>query len=496
MTDVKEIIDLMKLQEKEDITLVKNAYTSALNAHLGQKRLSGEPYFEHVFDTARTLASLHMGSKAISAGLLHDTLEDGLITEEELTAKFGEEVLFLIKGVTKLGKLKYRGLERHVESLRKLFIATAQDMRVVIIRLADRLHNIKTLGGHDSKEKRKRIAIETLEIFAPIANRLGMGQLKGDLEDEAFPYAYPEEYKKTKELLNQKNKVNKKYLEKIRRTLQKELAKQNIKDVTIGYRIKRIYSLYKKLILNDMDIDKIYDTVALRVIVPTTEDCYRVLGIIHNKWKPLPRLIKDYVATPKPNGYQSLHTTIFTGDGGVVEIQVRTSEMHSEAEYGIASHLSYKQERYKKLNKTKTVSQPVWIRQLLAWQKSVSGYGDFLNNLKIDFFKDRVFVFTPKGDVIDLPENSSPIDFAYAVHTDIGNHISETKVNGKMASLETKLKNGDIVEIVTKESAHPTGKWLKYAITTLAIKKIRLYEAENNSKLKNLLPNIGRHRLF
>ncbi len=494
MTDVKEIIEIMKSPNKKNIEIVTKAYNAAFNAHSMQKRLSGEPYFEHVFDTARTLAKLSMGAKTIAAGFLHDTLEDGLITKDDLIKEFGEEVVFLIEGVTKLGKLEYKGVERHVESLRKLFIATAQDMRVLIIRLADRLHNIKTLKGHPSEEKRRRIAIETLEIFSPIANRLGIGKLKGDLEDNAFPYAYPEEYKKTKELLNTKSKVNKKYLEKVRRTLQKELAKQDIKDATTDYRIKRMYSLYKKLLLNNMDIDEIYDTVALRIVVSTVGDCYRVLGIIHNIWRPLPGKIKDYIANPKPNGYQSLHTTIFTGDGGIVEIQIRTSEMHSEAEHGIASHLAYKEAQNKKTAGAK--KEPVWIKQLLDWQKNVTGTGEFLNNLKIDFFKDRVFVFTPKGDVIDLPEDSSIIDFAYAVHTYIGNHISSAKVNCKMASLNTKLTNGDIVEIITKESAHPTSKWLKYTKTTLATKRIRAYEAENGSKLKNLLPNIGRHRLF
>jgi len=494
MTDVKEIIELMRSPDKERVLCVTKAYNSALKAHEGQKRLSGEPYFEHVFDTAKTLASLHMGAKTIVAGLLHDTLEDGLISEKELTTEFGDEVVFLIKGVTKLGKLEYKGMERHVESLRKLFIATAQDMRVLIIRLADRLHNVKTLRGHSHEEKRKRIAIETLEIFAPIASRLGIGQLKGDLEDSAFPYAYPEEYKKVKDLLSQKSKVNKKYLEKVRRTLQKELARHGVKDAITDYRVKKMYSLYKKLLLNDMDIDKIYDTVALRVVVPTVGDCYHILGLIHNVWRPLPGKIKDYIATPKPNGYQSLHTTIFTGDGGIVEIQIRTKEMHSEAEYGIASHLSYKEAPNSKNIKQKN-KHPVWIDQLLAWQKRISESGEFLENLKVDFFSDRVFVFTPHGDVIDLPEGSSPIDFAYAVHTDVGDHLSSAKINSKMASLETSLVNGDIVEIITKKDAHPTSKWLKYAKTTLAIKKIRAYE-ENNSRLKNLLPNISRHRLF
>ena len=489
MNSVNEIISLIDSPSKKDMDLIHKAYESAKKAHEGQTRYTGEPYFCHVFETAKILAGLHMDSETIAAGLLHDTIEDGHLNDDDIRKEFGEDILFLINGVTKLGKLEYRGLRRHAESLRKLFIATAQDMRVLIIRLADRLHNVKTLEGHKSKEKQKRIATETLEVFAPLAHRLGMWQLQGELEDNAFKYALPKEYNEIKEALKGKSKLSKKFMEKVRRVLQKRLAQHNTKTVQVSYRIKRLYSLYKKLI-HKKSIDEIHDLVAIRVIVKNIADCYKILGIVHEMWKPLPGAIKDYIAIPKPNGYQSLHTCVFTGDGGVVEIQIRTEEMHKEAEFGIASHLAYKEvgdsvEKGHKYKKT-----PPWIKQILEWQKEVSESGEFLEHLKTDFFSDRVFAFTPKGDVIDLPEGSSAIDFAYAIHTDIGQHISGAKINGKMSSLDTVLHSGDIVEILTSKNSHPTSKWLKYTKTTLAKRRVKAFLSENNSSfLKNFFPN-------
>ncbi len=479
MTHIEDIIKLLNSPTDKDTHLINKAYDFAEKAHEGQKRMSGAPYFTHAFETGKNLATFGMDAHTIAAGLLHDTIEDAEISPDTIKKEFGEEVLFLVEGVTKLGKLKYRGVERHVESLRKLFIATAEDIRVLIIKLGDRLHNIQTLDGHPNPEKRKRIAIETLEIYSPLANRLGMWKLKSELENCAFPYAHPDEYQKVKNLLKQRNKVDKKYLEKVYRSLQKELAKQGIQGhiIQTGHRVKSFYSLYKKLLKHDMDIDQIYDIIALRVVVKRVEDCYRVLGIIHSIWTPLPARIKDYIATPKSNGYKSLHTTIFTGDGGIVEVQIRTEEMHKEAEYGIASHLSYKEgffDRIKGRGKKAVPSEKFhWIKQLNEWQKNVSESGEYLENLKMDFFEDRVFVFTPEGDVIDLPEDSSPIDFAYAVHSDIGDHVSGAEVNGKFIALNTKLKNGDIVEIQTKKNSHPSAKWIDYARTTLAKRHIK-----------------------
>lgn len=474
MQNVKEILDLMKSPTNGDGAIIEKAYVFAEKAHEGQKRFTGEPYVKHSFETARNLASFGMDRDTIIAGLLHDVLEDSNITPQALEKEFGKEILFLVQGVTKLGKLKYHGVERHVESLRKMFIATAQDMRVLIIKLADRLHNMNTLHGHDKKDKQKRIALETLEIYAPLADRLGMGKLKGELEDEAFPYVYPEDYKQIKDLLKERRKLDEKYLEKFRRSLQKELAEQGMKNIHTDYRVKRLYSLYKKLRRAHENIENIYDITALRIMVPTIEDCYKALGIIHSAWRPLPGRIKDYIALPKPNGYQSVHTTVFTGDGGIVEIQIRTDEMHKEAKYGIASHLAYKGGLGKPRKKGEMLKKNVlWIEQLIEWQKQVSETGEFLENLKMDFFKDRVFVFTPKGDVIDLPEESTPVDFAYAVHSDVGNHMSGVKINGKMVGIDTKLKNGDIIEIVTKKGGHPTSKWLESAKTILAKRNIR-----------------------
>jgi len=485
MSNVKEILDSMKSATDDDARVIENAYLFAEKAHVGQTRFTGDPYVKHSLQTAKNLAEFGMDRDTIVAGLLHDVLEDGHATAKEIEKEFGRRVFFLVEGVTKLGKLKYQGVERHVESLRKLFIATAQDMRVLIIKLADRLHNMQTLHGHNREDKQKRIALETLEIYAPLADRLGMGRLKGELEDEAFPYLYPQEARRVKELLKERRQANEKYLSKFHRSLQKELAHHGMKNVHVDYRVKRLFSLYKKLVRAKSDIEKIYDITAVRIIVPTIEDCYKALGIIHGAWRPLPGRIKDYIALPKPNGYQSIHTTVFTGDGGIIEIQIRTEEMHKEAEFGIASHLAYKGGMGKPRKKGENLPKNVlWIQQFIDWQKHVSETGEFLENLKMDFFKDRVFVFTPKGDVIDLPEDSTSIDFAYAIHSDIGNHISGVKINGKLVSLDSKLKNGDIVEVTTKKGSHPTSKWMEWAKTTLARKNIRVATHKPAQKTK------------
>src|SRR3989344_5269388 len=345
-TNVKEILDLVGEIKPKERELIEKAYKFAERAHAGQKRMNGDPYFIHVFETAKILAKLGMDTQTIAAGLLHDVLEDTKIKEVEIEKNFNKDIVFLINGVTKLGTLKYRGYQRHVESLRKFFMAMTNDLRVVIIKFADRLHNLRTLQ-FVREDKRKRIALESIEVYAPLANRLGMGKLKGEIEDAAFPYAYPKEYKIVEEILKEKKEPYKKYLTEVSDRLQRELAKNNIKYVDINYRIKHKYSLYKKLQKYDQDIDKIYDIVALRVVMETVEDCYRVLGIIHAIWNPLPGRIKDYIAVPKPNGYRSIHTTIFTGLGGGAEIQIRTKEMHAAAEYGIAANSSYKEQGLK-----------------------------------------------------------------------------------------------------------------------------------------------------
>ena len=509
MASVKDITHLMNQPTDDDVALVTRAYTFAETAHKEHKRKSGEPYFVHLVETAKIIAELGMGPKTIAAGLLHDSIEDVGVTPETIATEFGAEILTLVEGVTKLGTLKYQGVSRHTESLRKLFVAMSQDIRVVIIKLSDRLHNMRTLS-HVDPEKQTRIALETLEIYAPVAERLGMGRLKGELEDLAFPYVFPQEYEEVKKLLKQKNKENVEHLEKFTRSLKKEFAKQGITNFEMDYRVKRLYSLFRKLERKNWDIDKIHDISALRILVPTVSDCYKMLGVIHSNWRPLPGKIKDYIAFEKPNGYQSLHTTIFTGDGGILEIQIRTRDMHYEAEFGIASHLSYKHTPEdapretgnllwiksllpsitalkrqlasrsaprvtKRRELTSVPTAPEWVKQLAETQLNVSQSEEFLNTLKTDFFSHRIFVFTPQGDVVDLPINSTPIDFAYAIHSDIGDHVSGTKVNGKMTALDTELKNGDIVEILTKNSSTPTTKWLDIARTSLARRHIQSY---------------------
>ena len=475
---VDKIIGLMHNIKEKDKTLIEKAYNFAQQAHKEQLRKSVEPYFIHVFSTAYNLAGLGMNATVICAGLLHDVLEDTGITEEEMEKEFGKDIVSLVKGVTKLGTVKYKGIERNIENLRKFFVSMAEDLRVLVIKLADRLHNMETLQYVPS-DKQKRIAMETLEIYAPLANRLSMGILKGRLEDSAFRYAYPKEYEEVKKMLLDKKDAKEKYLIEVNDKLKAKLKKEHIKNAEINYRQKHLYSLWKKLQKYGMDIDKVYDIIALRVIVSNITECYHVLGIIHGEWTPVPGRFKDYIAIPKSNGYQSLHTTVFTGTGGIVEIQIRTHEMHESAENGIAAHFLYKEkEKVKNLDPKKLD----WVNQLHELNQETEKSKKLLEKIKINFFKDRVFVFTPKGDIIDLPEGSTVIDFAYAIHTDVGNHAQSAKINGKNSALHTILKTHDIVEVQVNKNAKPSSKWLPYAKTTLARKQIT-----NHMKTNSLL---------
>ncbi len=504
MQDVKEITNLVSSLSKSNYKLIEDAFVFSKEAHAGQERFSGDPYFLHLFETAKILAEIGMSPTTIAAGFLHDTLEDANTKEEELEKNFGEEILFLVKGVTKLGKLKYRGVERHNESLRKLFVAVSQDIRVIIIKLADRLHNMRTLENVP-EHKRERIAKETLEIYVPIAYRLGIRKLSRQLEDISFPFVYPKEYEKTKNFLKQKRKEDFNKLDKFQKSIKKGLAKNGVTNFSLDYRIKTLYSLYNKLLKRDWSIEKIYDVSALRIVVSDVDECYRILGIIHNVWRPLPGRIKDYIAFPKPNGYQALHTTIFTGYGNVVEIQIKTKQMHQEAEYGVASHIFYKENKkhnvvpgfswiqrllpFKKTIGKKEIKKeinyddiPAWIKNLVEYQALNKTQNPIEEDLKDDFFQRRIFVFTPKGDVIDLPIGSSPIDFAYAIHSEIGHHTSGAKVNEKMSSLNSQLKNGDIVEILTNKKSYPRQKWLEYAKTTVAKRHIKAALQDNKKR--------------
>lgn len=467
-----------------DRALIQKAYTFAETKHAPQKRNSGEPYFVHVLEVGKNCARLGMDVETIIGGLLHDTLEDTDATEEEITTLFGEQVLFLVKGVTKLGKLKYQGRERHVESLRKFFIAMAEDIRVLIIKLADRLHNVSTLE-QVRPDKRTRIALETIEVHAALAGRLGMGKLKGMLEDYAFPFAYPKEYNTTKAFFSERAPEAHKIVAEVHGKTQQTLDEFQMNTALVESRVKHLYSLHRKMQKYKNDTEKIYDIVALRVLVDTIPDCYQVLGLVHMLWKPIPKRIKDYIALPKPNGYQSLHTTVIT-ENGIVEIQIRTREMHQESELGVAAHFAYKETQFSK-DAVQHKKKMRWIDELKELQAVVNDPSRFLEQLRMDFFHDRIFVFTPQGDVIDLPEGASPVDFAYAVHSEVGEKTSAARTNGKMVSLGAKLANGDVVEIITSKNAHPSSKWLDYAKTSMARKKIRTYISEHGGILDKFL---------
>ena len=458
--------------ESQSIDLIKHAYKFAQKAHEGQKRSSGEPYFNHCLATAKTLVDMKLDANTIAAGLLHDVAEDTEYTLDDIKKEFGEEIAFLVSGITKLGKIKYRGDQQRVENLRKMFLAMAEDVRVILIKLADRLHNMQTLQ-YVKPEKQKRIALETMEVYVPLAHRLGIGEIKGQLEDLSFQYLYADEYKWILENISDKYQEREKYIEKIKPIIKQEFNKENINPINIDARAKHYYSLYKKLVKHDMNFDNVHDLVAVRIVVNSIEEGYGALGVIHKLWRPLPGKIKDYIAMPKPNGYQSLHTTVFCLDGKITEFQIRTAKMHDEAELGIAAHWLYAEKGKPKTGAKLNEKRFSWVSQLRDWQSETSGSQEFLESLKIDFFKDRIFCLTPKGDAIDLPENAIPIDFAYQIHSDIGNRCSGAKVNGKMVPLSHILQNGDVVEILTQKKHMPSRAWLEFAKTSIAKNRIR-----------------------
>lgn len=465
--DLKKILNTN--YPNEDIKVVIKAFQFASEAHRGQKRRTGEDYIYHSLATACRLAKMKMDLPTVAAGLLHDVPEDTDFTFDDIKKNFGSEIYNLVRGVTKLGTLKYRGMERYAENLRKMFLAMSKDLRVIIIKLADRLHNMQTLEGV-REEKRLRIAQETLEIFAPIANRLGMFRIKTQLEDLAFPYVYQEEYKWVKDLVQDRLKSETKYIAKIQKIAAKELSHANIDHVKIFGRVKNMYSIYQKLLRKGRDINKIYDLIALRIIVKDVADCYSALGIIHKKWTPLKGRVKDYIAQPKPNGYQSLHTSVFTEFGKVAEFQIRSQAMDEEAEYGIAAHSKYKE--IGRLGRKK--QNPKWLDQLLEIQKTITDNTEFIKHIKNDLFLNQIFVFTPKGDVIELPENSTPLDFAYHIHTDIGKQCVGAKINDNITSLDSTLKSGDVVEIlIDKKRKTPNPDWLNMVVTQGAKNRIR-----------------------
>lgn len=492
---------LSKIQHKfkpDQQDLLKRAFKFAETAHTGQKRFSGEDYIEHPVAAALILAEILPEPKVIAATLLHDVPEDTKISLEQIRKEFGAEIAALVDGVTKLGRVRLRNSrdKYYVENLRKMFVATSKDIRVILIKLADRLHNMRTLR-FVKEAKQQRIAEETLEIFAPIASRLGIGEWKDELEDRAFKIAYPKEYEATKNMLEQTLAKRTHGIKGLQKELAEILHTEGVKFESLSGRIKRVYSLYKKLQRYDQDIARIFDLVALRIVTKSTPECYAALGAIHKHLQALPGRVKDYIALPKPNGYRSIHTTVFDSDKNIFEVQIRTEQMHDQAERGIAAHWFYEQEgkdengKPREHQKDFPLTNLQWVQDLQSMQERLHDPEDFLNALKIDFFQDRIFVLTPKGDVKDLPEGATPIDFAFSVHSDLGFFMQGAKVNGKMVKIDHALKSGDVVEIIkSKKAVKISQDWLRLARTSNARGKIRHYLAENESGIFSTLKNL------
>jgi GTP pyrophosphokinase len=462
---------IIKYNPNCDMEIIKKAYDVSASAHEGQQRISGDPYIIHPLEVAIILADLEMDSNSIIAALLHDTIEDTTFTIEALSKEFGEEVAMLVTGLTKLEKLQFKSKqEQQAENLRKMFLAMAKDLRVILIKLADRLHNMRTLK-YMREDKQLEKARETLEIYAPIAHRLGILKIKWELEDLCLRYIDPKGYYELVDKISVRRKEREAFINSIISSLEAKITDLGV-TTQIDGRPKHFYSIYKKMQAQKKSLDQIYDLFAVRVIVNTVKECYTVLGLVHELYKPLPGRFKDYISMPKPNMYQSLHTTLIGPKGTPFEIQIRTWEMHEIAEVGIAAHWKYKHGNSAESNKNLD-SKIAWLRQVVEWEKDTGDPEEFLENLKIDLFTDEVFVFTPKGDVVNLRAGSSPIDFAYAIHSAIGNKMMGAKVNGKIVSLEYALKNGDIVEVLTASNIHgPNRDWLKIVKTSQAKNKI------------------------
>jgi guanosine-3',5'-bis(diphosphate) 3'-pyrophosphohydrolase len=464
--------DLMKrMQENrpnDDLTIVKKAYDYSLKHHEGQTRASGEPYLVHPLEVALVLAEIKMDPVAVAAGLLHDSVEDTSVTIVDIRKEFGEQVAHIVEGVTKISKIDFATREeQQAENLRKMMLAMVDDIRVVLIKLADRLHNMRTLE-HLPPERQHKIAEETLEIYAPLAHRLGMGKIRGELEDLGFRFLDPVGYERVEKSVNARRKQGEAFLTKMQGVITDKLKEAGI-QARVESRIKRLYSIHKKLQKQHIAVDQVYDLCAMRVITRSLQDCYAVLGIIHNLWRPVPGRIKDFIAMPRPNFYQSLHTSVITEDGTPFEIQIRTEEMHKMAEEGIAAHWKYKDGPVSAQDEQRLA----WLRQVVEWQREVTDPNEFLSTLKVDLYPEEVYTFTPKGKVVVLPRDATPIDFAYTIHTEVGHTCVGAKVNGRMVPLRHKLKSGDIVEILTQPGHKPSRDWLGLVKSSRSRNKIK-----------------------
>ena len=480
---IEEVLETVKKSNRRaDLKIIKRAYEYAKDKHKDQLRRSGEPYIIHPIQVAYILSTLGLDHSTICAALLHDVIEDTDVTLEDIAKEFSPEIAEMVDGVTKLSKLNYTSeQEQQVENYRKMFLAMGKDIRVILIKLADRLHNMRTLK-YLTRDRQIANARETMDLYAPLANRLGMYSLKWELEDLSFKYLYPEDYRELVEGIDKKREERLKFIDQIMQEIKVELKKQKIVAEITG-RAKHLYSIYRKMQRDNKTLDQIYDLFALRIIVNSVKDCYAALGVVHELYNPMPGRFKDYISVPKPNMYQSLHTTLIGPKGTPFEVQIRTWDMHRIAEYGIAAHWAYKEASFlsgKKANVTVEEDKLSWLRETLEWQKDMQDPQEFLNTLKTELFEDEVYVFTPKGKILVLPNGATPIDFAYAIHAEIGNHMTGCKINSKMMPIVTKLKNGDIVEIVTSDkSKGPSRDWLKFIKSSTAKTRIQQWFKKN-----------------
>src|SRR6202051_2813898 len=468
-----------KNRPSDDTNVIRKAWEFCVQHHSGQLRASGEPYSLHPLEVAQVLAEMKLDSTAIAAGLLHDAVEDTPVTTEDITEQFGEQVAHIVEGVTKIDKIQFANREdRQAENVRKMLLAMVSDVRVVLIKMADRLHNMRTLQ-HLPPDRQGSIARETLDIYAPLAHRLGMGKVRGELEDLAFRYVDPFGYEQVKTAVDAARDEDEQFLNSVESLLNERLRENNI-HARVEWRIKRLYSIYQKLQKQKITVDQVYDLLAVRVITSTVQDCYAAFGLIHSIWRPVPGRIKDFIAMPRPNLYQSLHTTVMGEGGHQFEVQIRTEEMHRIAEEGIAAHWKYKAGGSSV--SAKDEQRLAWVRQLVEWQREMTDPNEFLSTLKIDLYPEEVYTFTPKGKVVVLPKDASPIDFAYSVHTEVGHSCTGAKVNGRMVPLRSKLRNGDIVEIVTQKDHKPSRDWLSFVKSPRARNKIKHWLNEDSRR--------------